>query len=186
MFKLVLEKAKEPEIKMPTSIGSSKKQASSRKTSISALLTMPMPLTVWITINCGKFWERWKYPEVSPECSLKGLMLKLKLQYFGHLVGRADSFEKTLLLGKTEGMRRRGRQRMRWLDVNTDSMDCVPGTIHLRSLCLCSSHFKLGIKASWSAGAIRGLQFFLGYKAYNSSCLRSPMGSKHNLCRLLY
>ena len=124
--------------------------------------------------------------EISPEYSLEGLMLKLKLQYFGHLVGRADSFEKTLLLGKTEGMRRRGRQRMRWLDVNTDSMDCVPGTIHLRSLCLCSSHFKLGIKASWSAGAIRGLQFFLGYKAYNSSCLRSPMGSKHNLCRLLY
>ena len=55
MFKLVLEKAEEPEIKFPTSAGSSKKQESSRKTSISALLTMPMPLTVWITINCGKF-----------------------------------------------------------------------------------------------------------------------------------
>ena len=61
--------------------------------------------------------------EISPECSLEGLMLKLKLQYFGHLMGRADSFEKTLMLGKTEGGRRRGRQRMRWLDGITDSMD---------------------------------------------------------------
>ena len=61
MFKLVLEKAKEPEIKLPTSAGSSKKQESSRKKSISALLTMPKPLTVWITINCGKFWKRWEY-----------------------------------------------------------------------------------------------------------------------------
>ena len=61
MFKLVLEKAEEPEIKLPTSSGSSKKQESSRKTSISALLTMPKPLTVWITINCGKFWKRWEY-----------------------------------------------------------------------------------------------------------------------------
>ena len=61
MFKLVLEKAEEPEIKLPTSAGSWKKQASSRKTSISALLTMPKPLTVWITINCGKFFERWEY-----------------------------------------------------------------------------------------------------------------------------
>ena len=60
MFKLVLEKAEEPEIKLPTSAGSSKKQESSRKTSISALLTMPKPLTVWITINCGRFWERWE------------------------------------------------------------------------------------------------------------------------------
>ena len=61
MFKLVLEKAEEPEFKLPTSSGSSKKQESSRKTSISALLTMPKPLTVWITINCGKFWKRWEY-----------------------------------------------------------------------------------------------------------------------------
>ena len=61
--------------------------------------------------------------EISPECSLKGLMLKLKLQFFGHLMRRADSFEKTLMLGKTEGERRRGRQRMRWLDGITDSMD---------------------------------------------------------------
>ena len=61
MFKLGLEKAEEPEIKLPTSGGSLKKQESSRKTSISALLTMPKPLTVWITINCGKFWKRWEY-----------------------------------------------------------------------------------------------------------------------------
>ena len=61
--------------------------------------------------------------EISPECSVEGLMLKLKLQYFGHLMRRADSFEKTLMLGKIEGERRRGRQRMRWLDGITDSVD---------------------------------------------------------------
>ena len=61
--------------------------------------------------------------EISPECSLERLMLKLKLQYFGHLMGRADSLVKTLMLGKIEGKRRRGRQRMRWLDGITDSMD---------------------------------------------------------------
>ena len=61
--------------------------------------------------------------EISPGCSLAGLMLKLKLQYFGHQMQRADSFEKSLMLGKIEGRRRRGRQRMRWLDGITDSMD---------------------------------------------------------------
>ena len=61
--------------------------------------------------------------EISPGCSLEGLMLKLKLQYFGHLMGRVDSFEKTLMLGKIEGRRKRGQQRMRWLDGFTDSMD---------------------------------------------------------------
>ena len=61
--------------------------------------------------------------EISPGCSLEGLMLKLKLQYFGHLMRRADSFEKTLMLEKIEDRRRRGRQRMRWLDGITDSMD---------------------------------------------------------------
>ena len=61
--------------------------------------------------------------EISPGCSLEGLMLKLKLQYFGHLMQRADSFEKTLMLGKIEGRRRRGWQMMRWLDGITDSMD---------------------------------------------------------------
>ena len=66
MFKLVLEKAEEPEIKLPTSPGSSKKQESSRKTSISALMTMPKPLTVWITIHCGKFFKRWEYQTTWP------------------------------------------------------------------------------------------------------------------------
>ena len=61
--------------------------------------------------------------EISPGCLLEGLMLKLKLQYFGHLIQRADSLEKTLMLGKIEGRRRRRQQRMRWLDGNTDSMD---------------------------------------------------------------
>ena len=61
--------------------------------------------------------------EINPEYSLEGLMLKLKLQYFGHLMQRADSLEKTLMLGKIEGRRRRGQQRMRWLDGITDSMD---------------------------------------------------------------
>ena len=60
---------------------------------------------------------------ISPECSLEGLMLRLKLQYFGHLMGRTDSFEKTLMLGKIEGRKRRGRQRMKWLDDITDRMD---------------------------------------------------------------
>ena len=65
--------------------------------------------------------------EISPEYSFEGLTLKLKLQYFGHLMQRADSLEKTLMLGKIEGRRRSGRQRMRWLDDITDSMDIVSG-----------------------------------------------------------
>ena len=65
--------------------------------------------------------------EISPEYSLEGLMLKLKLQYFGHLMRKTDSFEKTLMLGKIEGGRRRGRQKVRWLDGITDSMDMPLG-----------------------------------------------------------
>ena len=67
--------------------------------------------------------------EISPGCSLEGLMLRLKLQHFGHLMQRADSLEKTLMLGKIEGRRRRGRQRMRWLDGITDSMDMGLGRL---------------------------------------------------------
>ena len=67
--------------------------------------------------------------EISPGCSLEGLMLKLKLQYFGYLMRRADSFEKTLMLGKIEGRRRRGQQKMRWLDGITDLMDMSLGEL---------------------------------------------------------
>ena len=67
--------------------------------------------------------------QISPGCSLEGLMLKLKVQSFGHLIRRADSLEKTLILGKIEGRRRRGRQRMRWLDGITDSMDMGLGEL---------------------------------------------------------
>ena len=179
MFKLDLEKAEEPEIKLPTSAGSVKKQESSRKTSTSAF---DYPKTfdcvdhnkLWTTLkemrhyfadkglsvqsygfssSCVWMWElghkdSWasqnlyfwtvmlqrllRVPwtarrsnqsilkEISPEYSLEGLRLKLKLQYFGHLMQRTDSLEKTLILGKVEGQRRRGWQRMRWLDGMTD------------------------------------------------------------------
>ena len=73
----------------------------------------------WIASRCNQSILK----EISPKCSLEGLMLKLKLQYFGHLMRRTDTLEKTLMLGKIEGRRRRGRQRMRWLDNITDSMD---------------------------------------------------------------
>ena len=79
-------------------------------------------------------WTAWRsdqsiVKEISPECSLEGLLLKLKLQYFGHLMQRADSLEKTLILGKTEGRLRRGQQRIIWLDGITDSMDMSLGTL---------------------------------------------------------
>ena len=88
-------------------------------------------------LNCGVGEDSWeslelqgdptspskRCPSINPGCSLEGLMLKLNLQYFGHLIRRADSLEKTLMLGKIEGRRRRGRKRMRWLDGITDSMD---------------------------------------------------------------
>ena len=76
----------------------------------------------WESLNCKEVHQS-ILKEISPGCSLEGLMLKLNLQYFGHLMQRVDSFEKTLMLGKIKDRRRRGRQRMRWLDGITDSMD---------------------------------------------------------------
>ena len=89
--------------------------------------------------------------EITPECSLEGLTLKLKLQYFGHLIQRADSFEKTLMLGKIEGWRRRGRQRIRWLYGITDLMDMGLG--ELRELVMDREAWNAaiyGVTKSWT------------------------------------
>ena len=92
-------------------------------------------------LNCGIGEDSWRVPwtarrsnqsilkEISPEYSMEGLMLKLKLQYFGHLMWRVDSLEKTLMLGKIKGRRRRGRQKVRWLNGNIDSMDMSLGKL---------------------------------------------------------
>ena len=100
------------------------KKAERRRTDTSELWCWGRPLRVpWTARRSNQSILK----EISPRCSLEGLMLKLKLQYFGHLIRRADWFEKTLMLQKIEGRRRRGRQRMRWLDGITDSMDMSLG-----------------------------------------------------------
>ena len=91
MFKLDLEKVEEPEIKLPTSTGSLKKQESSRKTSTSALLTMPKPLTVWITINCRKFWKRWEYQTTWPASG--EICMQVKKQQLEPDMGTTDWFQ---------------------------------------------------------------------------------------------
>ena len=117
--------------------------------------------------------------EISPGCSLEGLMLTLKLQYFGHLMERADSFEKTLMLGKIEGRRRRGQQRMKWLDSITDSMDMNLGKLRswwwtgrsamLQSMLLQRVRHNRSTDPNWIEPWYHWMMFSKGYIELNSA-----------------